>query len=53
MNRINILDSISFDWDPSMGGWKNKFELIRLYKSSNGNTNVLKRYVTKEKKKQI
>jgi len=21
-NRINILDSISFDWDPSVGGWK-------------------------------
>jgi len=47
-NRISMLDSILFDWDPITNEWKNKFELLRLYKSINGNTNVLYRHATKE-----
>jgi len=43
-----MLDSISFDWDPTVNEWESKFELLRLYKSINGNTNVPKLYSTKD-----
>ena len=46
--RINTLDYISFDWDPDVNEWENTFELLRLYKLINGDTNVPRRYVTKE-----
>merc|ERR1740136_170245 len=46
--QILMLDSISFDWDPTVNEWKSKFELLRLYKSTNGNTSVPKGYTTKE-----
>jgi len=46
--KFIILDSISFDWDPAVNEWKSKFELLRLYKSTNGNTGVPKGYTTKE-----
>merc|ERR1740136_238030 len=46
--RINMLDSISFDWDPIVTMWGHKFELLCQYNSNNGNTNVPRGYVTKE-----
>merc|ERR1740136_236752 len=47
--RINMLDSISFDWDPIVTMWGHKFELLCQYNSNNGNTNVPRSYVTKER----
>jgi len=46
--RISMLDSISFEWDIIGDGWKHKFGLLQQYESTNGNTNVLYRHVTKE-----
>ena len=46
--RISMLDSISFEWDPIVNEWESKFKLLRLYKSSNGNTRVPRSYVTKD-----
>jgi len=45
-NRISMLDSISFDWDPTVNEWENKFELLRRYKAINGNTSLPENYVT-------
>jgi len=46
--RISMLDSISFEWDPIVNEWESTFKLLRLYKSSNGNTRVPRSYVTKD-----
>ena len=46
--QISTSDSISFDWGATVNEWESKFELLRLYKSMNGNTSVPKRHVTKE-----
>ena len=47
-NRINMIDSIIFDWDTTGKEYENKFELLHLYTSINGNTSITRSYVTKE-----
>ena len=42
-----MLDSISFYWDPIGNDREDKFELIIIYKSINGDTSVPRSYVTK------
>jgi superfamily II DNA or RNA helicase len=38
--RIGLLESINFDWDPVTAEWNHKFNLLILYKTKHGNCRV-------------